>query len=373
MPAAARVLILTNPEDYHAAVISEGLRRKGVPHSQWYSTDFPTHQTATFRLDARQVHGELAGPGIGLDFATRPEVVWQRRPGRPVVPGVVAEADQKFSYRECSAFVASVREFLGEGAFWVNSPAAAARANLKLRQLRSAIAAGFKIPATLLSNDPVQVRAFLREHSRAIYKTFFPFSWQTDEGYATSFCSMISLADLPDDPLVRAVPGIYQTALPKAYELRVTAFGDHLVAARLDSQAVESAQADWRAATASVPIEPATLPEAVARASRALMADLGIVFGCFDLVVTPAGDYYFLEVNEMGAFLWLENECPDLLLTNTFCEFLRQGHSSFNPSAGGIPVRLSDVHQAAVRSVEESAPLTHVLEPKEVYRDTGAP
>jgi hypothetical protein len=32
---------------------------------------------------------------------------------------------------------------------------------------------------------------------------------------------------------------------------------------------------------------------------------LGLAFGCIDLIVTPEGEHIFLEVNEMGQFLWV--------------------------------------------------------------------
>jgi hypothetical protein len=71
---------------------------------------------------------------------------------------------------------------------------------------------------------------------------------------------------------------------------------------------------DWRHASTDVRVEATTLPRDVDHACRLLMKELGIVFGCFDFIVTPEGDYIFLEVNEMGQFLWIEEVNPDLLL-----------------------------------------------------------
>lgn len=52
------------------------------------------------------------------------------------------------------------------------------------------------------------------------------------------------------------------------------------------------------------------------------MARLGLLFGCIDLMVTPDDDYVFLEVNEMGQFLWIERANPDIRMLDTFCDFL---------------------------------------------------
>ena len=56
------------------------------------------------------------------------------------------------------------------------------------------------------------------------------------------------------------------------------------------------------------------------------MASLGLKFGCFDFIVTPDGEYVFLEVNEAGQFLWIEGHCPELKMLSEFCHFiLREG------------------------------------------------
>src|SRR5882672_6715415 len=45
---------------------------------------------------------------------------------------------------------------------------------------------------------------------------------------------------------------------------------------------------------------------------------LGLAFGCIDLIVTPEGEHIFLEVNEMGQFLWVEQDEPRSELLRCF-------------------------------------------------------
>ena len=54
------------------------------------------------------------------------------------------------------------------------------------------------------------------------------------------------------------------------------------------------------------------------------MAKLGIVFGCFDFVVTPEGEFIFLEVNESGDFLWMEECAPEYNILSRFAAWLAQ-------------------------------------------------
>lgn len=60
------------------------------------------------------------------------------------------------------------------------------------------------------------------------------------------------------------------------------------------------------------------MPKLIEQQCVALMKKLGLAFGCFDLIVTPENEYYFLEVNEQGQFLWVEEENPNISMLNTF-------------------------------------------------------
>lgn len=64
------------------------------------------------------------------------------------------------------------------------------------------------------------------------------------------------------------------------------------------------------------------------------MRRMGLVFGALDFIVTPEGDYVFLEVNEQGQFLWIEELNPNIPILDMFVQFLTHGKRDFiwNPS-----------------------------------------
>jgi hypothetical protein len=191
-------------------------------------------------------------------------------------------------------------------AFWVNPINARDRATSKPVQLVEAIQSGLVIPDTLCSNDPCKIRNFLRAHpDQTIYKGFHPARWHGRAGESILFTSEIGLDDLPDDEVLRLGPGIFQKRIDKAYELRVTVMGDYACSAKLLSQQHPDARIDWRSAGKEVEVVSGELPDEIYDACRLMMSRLGIVFGCFDFAVTPQGQHVFLEVNEMGQFLWL--------------------------------------------------------------------
>jgi len=71
------------------------------------------------------------------------------------------------------------------------------------------------------------------------------------------------------------------------------------------------------------------------------MDSLGICFGAFDLILDPNGDFIFLEVNEAGQFLWIEEICPDFLVLAAFSAFL--SGTSFNDWRPNLENRLQAV------------------------------
>ena len=105
--------------------------------------------------------------------------------------------------------------------------------------------------------------------------------------------------------------------------------GDHFVTARLLSQELETSRLDWRAAGSRLRVEPDRLPRDVEEACRRVMENLGILFGCFDFIVTPEGEHVFLEVNPAGQFLWVEEANPELRLLAPFVAFLLSRDPAF--------------------------------------------
>ena len=59
------------------------------------------------------------------------------------------------------------------------------------------------------------------------------------------------------------------------------------------------------------------------------MQRMGLAFGAFDVIVTPEDEYVFLEVNEQGQFLWLEEFNPDFKMLDIFIQYMLQGSIDF--------------------------------------------
>jgi hypothetical protein len=355
------VLILSQPNDIHATAVAEALTRKGARAILWHTSDFPSRATETVSFVGGRRSVRLRGPELDVSEPSL-TTVWNRRPtfvldGMPLHPG-----DREFVELGCRTFRRSLFDTLAPRAFWVNPHRAVERTS-KLRQHQFALEVGLEVPDTLYTNDPGEIRAFLREHpGQVVYKPLNMTAWRDDERYYMPFTHPLTEEQLVEDWLLQAVPGIYQVRVPKAYELRITMMGRRALAARLLSQETRGGKVDWRRAQDELRMEPFEVPAGILRQCFALMRKLDIVFGCFDFIVRPDGRYVFLEVNQAGQFLFAE-KAAGLPLLDAFSEFLLQGSVDFDWSPDRGTVRYAEVLDSAVQRLRSNFE-RHVHEPE---------
>jgi hypothetical protein len=84
-------------------------------------------------------------------------------------------------------------------------------------------------------------------------------------------------------------------------------------------------------------IEEWPLPAHMENKLRALMHKLGLAYGCIDLVVDPDGGIYFLEVNQAGQFLFVEEALPSMPLLAAMTAMLGTGRRDYALSGSESP------------------------------------
>ncbi len=336
-----KILILTDAEDVHAIAVGEALRLRGVEPTIWATSDFPTRAEETLHFD-RELRSEIRIEGVGLSLQSPAfDVVWRRRPAYVLDPELLHPADRIFADTECGLFRRSLLELLAPAAFWVNPIQGAARTGSKMTQHYAAGQVGLRMPETLYTNSPGEVREFIRRKGgKVIYKPFLSAGWSDGTYQYLSYTALLESESLVQES-IRLTPGIFQELVPKAYEVRLTMIGNRPFAAKLFSQETSGGRIDWRQAQGELRIEPLEMPESIVEQCRGLLAKLGLVFGCFDFIVTPNEEYIFLEVNEMGQFLFIERYARIPLL-DAFASFLLQGRVDFDWNASEVITRYSN-------------------------------
>lgn len=320
-----KILIPTEPDDTHAIILKLALESIGHHATLLFTADQPTKQRNSVFIDNGKYQWQSCDKYNSVtndDY----EVVWWRRARRPFVPKRATHPDDyAFVSRENDLFFESFTSTIAPKAWWINTKESARRANFKLLQLKIANECGMQIPTTLCSNDPKDVHNFLQEHSEegVIYKPLCSNFWFEKDSIKISYTSRVTLKDLPRFKLLQQTPGIFQKEIKKKYELRVTCFGDYIVPAKLNSQEHSDGIVDWRAIREKpLEVEKYKLPLSLEFKIRAFMREMGLVFGTFDFIVNEENEYIFLEVNEQGQFLWIEDLNPNFKMLDIFINFI---------------------------------------------------
>jgi len=183
------------------------------------------------------------------------------------------------------------------------------RAESKVYQLALAHQIGFHIPETIITNQPGAIRRFYDVCggdiiAKPLRRGYFDYG----DKQTCVFTETISKDDLIDEEGLRLAPVIYQQCIAKECDIRVTVVGTEIYTAAIHSQSVPSAVTDWRKSeTDDLPHSRHDLPDNVSSLCLQLLNEMNLSFGAIDLVLTSGGEYYFLEVNPNGQWLWIED------------------------------------------------------------------
>jgi hypothetical protein len=324
------ILILSPLEDFHTKAVQQVLINKGHRVVIFDAAKFPEKISITFEYNNNISSCFLRDINLNLNLKDV-DIVWQRRPYFSTPPSIVVKEDRTFCQSELNVTISSMYKYL-DNAFWVNSRYARSSADLKPYQLKKANEASFNIPKTIITNEPSEIRKFITEHPKVIFKPLTPFTWKEKGKKFATYTSVVSLElnQLPKDELLRTTPGIFQEFIEKQYEVRVQFFGETYFAVKIDASKIKHGDIDWRFDQSSLnSFEHIKIPDSMFKNCQKLMHELGIVVGAFDFIVTVNNDWIYLEVNEAGQFLFLEEWCPDLPILDAFCSFLVSKKADF--------------------------------------------
>jgi hypothetical protein len=336
------ILVISDAADVHTRLVMQRLRELGAPCLRYSAHELPHKSRISTHLSNDRAARILIQRELGDFDLDAVRTVWCRRLGDPWADPEMSKEDREFSSGEARSMLFGLSTMLADR-FWINPFVVAYandRGNGKLAQLEVAREVGLTIPRTLATNDPATARAFLTGlDDGAIYKPFNPPTRNVGElgeppRWATVYTNKLDEAALARLDGVAAAPCIFQELLAKRVELRVIAIGDRVFATEIHSQVSEASAIDFRRnyALGETPYAAHELPAEVSERCLALNRRLGLVFGAMDFVLTPDGRYVFLEVNQQGQFLWLEQMTGQPLLEH-FCEMLKQGRPDYTCDA----------------------------------------
>lgn len=323
-----KVIIFGYPKENHTMPVKWALEQAGYEVVCWGGLSWVEQQQASLLLDAET--SMSLGP-----FTVEPgDAIWIRRPDHPTHNPNVSEADKKFAEMEYRSFYHSLAYTLETLPVWcINKFSAARFIHNKAVQLRLARTCGLRVPRTLLSNRPGRIRAFLDDKSkRAIGKGFTPHVWQRENEGSVSVTETFELTPdrLPSDEVLTYAPGIYQDMVAKQFDIRMVLMGHRVYSFALHNP---KKALDWRqdAGLGNVKVEIVPTPPDVEKGILAFAQKAQICFGSVDFAVDKDGQWWFLEINEQGQFLWLDQFNPQAKTLEKFCAFITAPEGSTQP------------------------------------------
>lgn len=303
-----KVLIVSHSQDNDSVnLVTESLSYRGVTTLR-LDTDYYPAGLRFSTLQTGDSRKSFVGTGAGKMELSDLESVWYRRffAGSCLYPeelGDTYEACLKESQMTLWGHIQSLP------CFQFDPISAVRRADYKELQLREAADLGIACPLTLISNDPEAVREFIDlANGSVVAKMQSQFAVYRGEEENVVFTNRVSRENLADLDGLRYSPMIFQEMVPKRLELRVTVVGHRVFAAAVDSQQSEESKVDWRRQGNQLAVtwKAFEFPEEEADKLRRLTGRFGLNYAAADYILTPSGEFVFLELNAAGEWLWLQ-------------------------------------------------------------------
>ncbi|MBV9140567.1 MAG: hypothetical protein JO115_06595 [Pseudonocardiales bacterium] len=314
------MLVLTAPVDPTADYVIHHLNTGGVPLARVDSADFPVQLSASATIKPGSPWAVTLG-GINLDDVT---AIYYRRPGRFVFSPEIHDPYLSWCEGQARYGFWGVLESLP--ARWVNHPRAVASAEYKPRQLAWANTCGLTIPPTLVSNNPTAVAAFAESvDGDIVTKPLYARMPRDEHG---RLMGLTYVATVPPqrcrDESIRTTAHLFQQRVPSAWHIRLTVAAQHMFAIEIHQP--EGAHLDWRHDRDAVSdLRPCPVPNDIRRKVTALLRHADLLYGALDFIVTPSGEWIFLELNPNGQWAWIEP--TRRLITTAIVDLLTEGPS----------------------------------------------
>ena len=317
------VVILTNKNEVTCDPVIEILDKNGQNYIRINTEDLPENELSINHNDSsQQLNLKLKnGKNILLDDI---HSVWNRHPEKPLISKGIREQDIEFSNYQWRAFLWSFYNSIQ--APWMNSPQLSRLIeHNKLYQMREASKAGLLTPRTIITNDTDKLIKFTEDCGGVIaIKTLRPTLVNIDQdGDGFIYTNKVNVEDIKKYKRdIRLVPVFAQEYIKKLIELRVTVIKDSIFSCAIYSQEKEHSKHDWRKhETHLLNHEVYDLSDDTRNKIIKFMELTNLVYGAFDLILTPDNNIVFLEVNPSGQWLWIE-KLTNLPISQSIAEFL---------------------------------------------------
>jgi glutathione synthase/RimK-type ligase-like ATP-grasp enzyme len=299
------LLILTDSFDVHADIVIEKLKKENISFFR-FNLDVESLKKTyisfekfvwKIRFDNYEVHSNQF------------KCVWCRRPfvELSLEEQSYKDVDFKIWKSEWNKTLLGLYNTLKDIP-WLNPLRKAYKGENKYYQFDIAKKVGFNMPQTLISNDKNAIKEFANNHQKVLFKLMSQEIYDLGDGnFKGLYTNVITKEEINNFNESEENPIVLQEYIDKKYEVRYTVVGKEHLVCRIDSQLSSKACEDWRRYDiANTPHYKIDAPEEIRNKVDCMMELLGLEYGALDFIVTDANKWFFLEINCLGQWLWIE-------------------------------------------------------------------
>jgi glutathione synthase/RimK-type ligase-like ATP-grasp enzyme len=308
------ILIISDRADLHTYRVTYYLRKWNIPYAHFDVVDYPSRASINFTIDGHIQNCDIVLPENIHINSSKIGAVWYRKPDNPNLTHL-DESVKGYAFDECKKTLSGLYLYLNH-CFWISPLQNLQNASNKPFQLNLVSNLGFTVPDTIVTNNPDDVWNFYKDNNgNIIYKTLSTGiisskrnEWEYPEVHFEIYTTPINVTTKEDFNSVKNCPCLFQSYIPKKFELRITVVDHKVFAAEIHSQENPATMHDWRRDELDdITHKIHELPPEVSEMCVSLVDKLGLNFGAIDMIYTPNNEYVFLEINPNGNFAWIED------------------------------------------------------------------
>jgi ATP-GRASP peptide maturase of grasp-with-spasm system len=170
---------------------------------------------------------------------------------------------------------------------------------------------GIKTPETIITSKKENLVNFKNRYTTIITKNFTPGVFVKTESVSMYSTTMLVTDEMIDGLAENFYPMLFQELIEKSFEIRSFYLNGKFYSSAIFSQNDEKTKLDFRNYNFEKPnrTPPFKIPDEIENKLINLMNAINLNSGSIDLIVTPEGNFIFLEVNPIGQFYQVSHPC----------------------------------------------------------------
>jgi len=313
------VLIITNSGDLHVDLLMPKIYNLGGLTFRLNLDEFPQNYSISVESKNEDSYEAFTYIPTGQTIELKNiGSTWVRKTAPfSFISNDLSIQEKTFAIAETDHFLKSLLYSLD--CYWLSHPIALRKASWKIEQTKRAAKMGFKVPETLVTNNPNKVKHFFSLHPEGIITKAMSSAYLSADEVKHEDIEVSNMpTTLITEEMMTGIDGVcefptyFQGYIDKEFELRITIIGEEVFTARINSQDSELTTIDSRNMCAEIDYSLFELPEKIKNMCITFIKSYGLEYGAIDLIVTKSGEFVFLENNPGGQYLYIEQLVPEL-------------------------------------------------------------